>query len=240
MRCPNDDADLIEQKKTRRGLTISYATCPTCHGHWLDAFNANYLKTEDIERSQAAFEIETKPNHPVCPTCQEQLRIYHGENIPPDTRVWRCPNNHGYFFPQAQLFAFKKAQEAKLSYFKLWNIPLPQVSSVLLASIALIVTIGLVTTYLYGQQTTLLEARHIVQYQEAFVSHQSANIVLTTSSPTEVTLHIGEYEQVMQTKDNLLHTLFLTNLASGTYEYYVTFPVAGKIIRSDPYTFFVP
>lgn len=240
MRCPNDDADLTQEIHHQEGLTIAYAKCPACAGFWLDAFNANYLKTEDIERSREAFNDQPQSAHPVCPICQDLLRVYHGENVPQHVGVWKCPNNHGYFFPQAQLFAFKKAQEAKLSYFKLWNIPLPQVSSVLLATIALIVTVGLVTTYLKRQQTTLLEAQQIVQYQEAFVSGQSAIIVLTTSSPTEVTLHIGEYEQVMQTKDNLFHTLFLTNLASGTYEYYVTFSVKGVSIRSDPYTFLIP
>lgn len=240
MRCPNDDADLVKQTKNREGLAITYARCPSCHGYWLDSFNANYVKTEDIERSFTPT-ISRQSTHPVCPVCQEPLRLYHGENVPAQVRAWRCPNGDGYFFPEVELFAFKKAQEAKLEYFKLWNIPLPSVASILLVSIAGIVTLGLVTTYLQYQsrQTTLIEAREIVRFQQAFVSDSSATIAVSTTVPTDATFHTGDFSRSMETKDHLLHTIFLTNLQPGNYIYYFTFVTAGKEVRSDNYSFIV-
>lgn len=238
MKCPNDDAELITQNKTRDGLTISTARCPRCRGYWLDSFNANYLKTDDIERSFEPVH-QKQTTHPVCPVCQSPLRRYTGENIPDNVRAWRCPNGDGYFFPQAELFAFKKAQEAKLNYFKLWNIPMPSVASVLLASIVFVISLGLVTTYLTYQsrQTTLILARELVRIQEAFVSDHSATIAVTTTAKTTATIHIGDFSQAMETKDQLLHTVFLTNLMTGTFEYYFTFMVEGREVRSDNYRF---
>lgn len=240
MRCPNDDAELITQTKNRGGVTIATARCPRCKGYWLDSFNANYVKTDDIERS---FEPthQQQTIHPVCPVCQTPLKRYTGENIPGNVRAWRCPNGDGYFFPQAELFAFKKAQEAKLTYFKLWNIPMPSVASVLLAGIVAMVSIGLVTTYLTYQsrQTTLIQARELVRFQEAFVSDHSATIAVTTTSATTSTIRVGDFSQTMTTEDHLLHTVFLTNLTAGTYEYFFIFTVGGRDVRSDNYHFII-
>lgn len=239
MHCPNGDAELIAQTRVHNGLTITSGQCPRCRGYWLDAFNANYIKTGDITRSQRVSEAKV-PIHPVCPTCQELLTVYHGQNVPATVAVWKCPNNHGYFFPEAQLFAFKKAQEAKLAYFTLWNIPLSSVASILLASFVGIMTLGVVTTYVQQRQTTVLQAQQIVESQAAYVAGKSVNIAITTSVKAAATVHIGDFEQKMQTTDGLLHTLFLTNLVPGTYEYYAILLVDGKTVRSYPFTFIIP
>lgn len=241
MRCPNDDAEMVKQTRSRDGLDITYAQCPVCHGYWLDSFNANYVKTEDIGRS-----FETKPSkltiHPVCPTCQEPLTLYHGENVPANVRAWRCPNGDGYFFPEAELFTFKKAQEAKLQYYKLWNIPIPSVMSVLLVAIAGIISVGLLTTYLQyqNQQTTIIQARDIVRFQQAFVAGSSVSIALTTTVPADATIHIGNFSQALDTQDRLLHTVFLSNLQAGTYQYNFTVVSQGNTIQSDTYFFTIP
>ncbi len=239
MYCPNGDAQLIAQTRAHNGLTITSNQCPRCHGYWLDAFNANYIKTGDITRPQQISEGKV-PISPVCPTCQELLTIYHGQNVPTTVAVWKCPNNHGYFFPEAQLFAFKKAQEAKLAYFKLWSIPLSSVASILLASIIGIFTLSVVTAYLQKQQTTVLQAQQVVTSQAAYVAGRSATIAITTSVKAAATVHIGDFQQKMPTSDSFLHTAFLTNLAPGKYEYYVTLLVDGKTVRSDPFTFTIP
>ncbi len=243
MRCPNDDADLITQTKRRDNLTITYAQCPRCRGYWLDPFNASYIKTDDIASKGVAFKGSPAPPTilPVCPVCQEPLKPYHGENIPATVRVWRCPNGDGYFFPQAQLFAFKKAQEAKLTYYKLWNIPMPSVASVLLASIVGVVTLGLITTYLQYQsrQTTLIQARDIVRFQQAFIAGSSATVALTTTVKTDATIHIGDFSQAMQTTDRLVHTVFLSNLRPGRYQYYFSFISGGNVYRSEDYSFII-
>lgn len=242
MRCPNDDADLLNQTKQHDGLTITYAVCPACHGSWLDAFNANYLKTEDIMRSPRLHSMKTAIEHPFCPICQVGLKIYRGQNIPEAVRAWNCPNGHGYFFPEAQLFAFKKAQEAKINYLKLWNIPLASVSSVLLASITFIAAVGVLTTYFEMQQrqTTVLQAQNVIRQNQAFVSGTSVILSVTTTVPADVVVHLDTVERPMESKDRTLHSLLLTNLTSGTYTYYYTFSVQGKPARSDPYFFIIP
>ena len=238
MRCPNDDAELIKQTKNRDGMMISFGECPRCHGYFLDSFNANYVRTEDIERSITP-PTSSQPIHPVCPKCQQSMHPYQGENIPGNVRVWRCPNGDGYFFPHAELFAFKKAQEAKLSYFKLWNIPMPNVASILLVVFVGVITMGVVTTYLQAQrtQTTQIQAREIVRYQRAFVSGSSVTVAVSTTTNTNASIHIGATIQPMTTTDHQLHTLFLNNLQPGVYEYYFTFTNGNETTQSDTYSF---
>ncbi len=241
MRCPNDDAELIQHSHTDpKGLRITYSQCPTCGGTWLDAFNANYIKTDDIRTKEAPAATLPKLIHPACPQCQEKLSIYHGENLPQDVQTWKCPNGHGYFFPKGELFKFKIAQEAKISYFKLWHVPFPAVASMLLVSLVLAVSLGVTLTYVSRQQTTLIQAREFIRFQQAYVADRSVTVALTTTAATRVvTLHVGNWRQQMQTTDHLLHTAFLTNLTPGTYEYYYTFTAEGKTFRSDTYRFII-
>lgn len=240
MHCPNGDADLVSQTRKQKGLTVAYAQCPRCHGFWLDAFNANYLKTEDITRSPKIIPADVAlPSRPACPICQELLTVYHGQNVPSNVAVWKCPNNHGYFFPEAELFAFKKAQETKLAYFKLWNIPLPSVASILLVSIVGIVTLGVIAGNLSQRQTTILQAQQVITYQQAFVADRSVTIAVTTNTKTTATIHIGDWQSIMETTDELLHTAFVSNLALGTYQYYFTFALGGKSLRSDTFSFII-
>ncbi len=237
MQCPNADGELEQKIHQKEGLVITYHQCPVCDGSWLDAFNTNYLKTEDIPQTSDE-PTSAAPIQPTCPVCNEALTITHGDNIPQNVQTWKCPNNHGYFFPKGELFKFKRAQEAKINYFKLWSIPLPNVASVLLAIfIFFIVSASLVNV---GQrQIYQLQAQNILQFQEAFVADTSVTIAATTTSKTTATLHIGPYEQSMQTKDYILHTLFLSHLTGGTYEYFFTFLIDGKTVRSNTFTFII-
>ncbi len=236
MQCPNADGELEQKIHQKEGLVITYHQCPVCDGSWLDAFNTNYLSTEDLASKGVAFKGSPAAAPPICPQCEELLIMTHGDNIPQDVQTWKCPNDHGYFFPKGELFKFKKAQEAKINYFKLWNIPLPSVASVLLAAfIFFIVSLSLVNI---GQrQIYQLQAQNILKSQEAFVADTSVTIAATTTIKTTATLHVGDFMQTMQTKDNILHTLFLSHLTPGTYEHYFTFIIDGKTVRSNTFIF---
>ena len=63
---------------------------------------------------------------------------------PAESRHTAVPTITDIFFPAGELAKFKTAQNAKVTYHKLWNIPLPSVSNVLLAAVAVIM-IGSIT-----------------------------------------------------------------------------------------------
>src|SRR3972149_3046825 len=159
MQCPLADGELSNQSlKNKLGLTVSFARCPGCHGIWTAAFDANYLDISAVDEEEAGSSNTTIA--PKCPVCITNLVTADGDNIPPGVVAWQCGMGHGYFFPRGQLFKFKKAQEAKIMYFKLWQIPMSSLASVLLASfVLLILSAGIFITYRAVQTGEPLEIR---------------------------------------------------------------------------------
>lgn len=262
MQCPTGDGELIAHTTHgENNLTVSYSTCPTCHGHWMNSFAANFIKLtpDDLQASTKPrppsrdSEARGQVPHPSgvklnCPVCQKTLSRATGDNIPDTVWVYHCPDHHGYFFPAGELAAFKKAQKTKIEYHKLWNLPLPSVASVLLAGfLFLVVGGGLVATLvaLQNQQVTSSQAQEIIVSHQA-IPDQAEKIVLIsaeTSMDVNIILSIpklNNYEAPMISRGNHLYTTTLTNILPGSYTYRFTITTNGKSIRSQMYTFIMP
>ena len=67
------------------------------------------------------------------------LQPAHEESLPQGISALKCEDGHGYFFPSGELSKFNRAQQAKIEYHTLWGIPLPNVKSILLASLTLLI-----------------------------------------------------------------------------------------------------
>ncbi len=245
MQCPAGDAELTNHTtQGANGLTVSYATCPTCRGYWMDSFSANYITTNSLDAST------TKPIAPAyhCPVCTKQLVRSSGANIPDTVFVFDCPAHHGYFFPTGQLAAFKKAQQTKIEYHKLWQIPMPNVASILLGSIVLLLLSGgLAVTFraLEQRQTSQSQAKQILTGHAVYTSadHTAILITATTGTDAALTVHIPalhNFTAVLQSENNRTHQLTIPNIPPGTYHYFFTIAVSGKEIQSDTFTFTNP
>jgi hypothetical protein len=264
MSCPKGDGELIEKIVNRPGDTsLKYLQCNACGGQWLRAFDANFLKPDDIShkipsgqpllRPFVDFSAPSNPSYPsdpsdpsvsICPVCGFKLARATGPNIPENVISWQCPHGHGYFFPQGQLFKFKVAQEAKIAYHKAWNIPIAGVSSTLLtAIIGIILSLGLIFGAIEGQrqQIILTQAKDNITYNHVSISkdYKSITFMVNTAVETTITLHINQLQFIspMQSADKKSHVLRITNVPSGEYNYYLTFPVNGKEVRSENYSF---
>lgn len=236
MRCPNDDGELIAHTaQGTNGLALTYSTCPLCRGYWMDSFAANYIKipAEKPKEKQIFFNQNFS-----CPVCQKKLARETEENIPDNVWVYRCPDGHGYFFPAGQLTAFKAAQQAKISYHKLWNIPIPGVASVLLAGLLLFVLVGAVGR----RQLTVTQAKQLLVSQRTFVVRETNDVLFMaqTSAKATLTLRIGKREEAMQTRDGTMHMIVLHDLPAGTYSYSFAITTAGAVTQSRPFTLVVP
>ncbi len=248
MTCPRGDGELIEKSINRPGdTTLSYAVCPTCGGHWIEAYAANFLPLPTDDKPELAGQPETVTSALTCPKCGFKLDRATGPNIPDYTLAWHCRNNHGYFFPEGQLLKFKEAQTAKINYHKLWDIPIPSISSTLLTSIiGIILSLGLVLGVIEGQkqQTTVSNAQNIILYQKAYVlsPDNAVAILATTSEKISLTVHIEQLQYVsnMTSTNQKAHTLRVENLPKGVYSYYFSYIISGKEIRSPTYSFEVP
>lgn len=234
MVCPQGDGELIAHTGAgEKGLTVSYSTCPTCRGYWMDSFAANFIKLREEKtegkRTKGPF---------TCPVCQKELLRKTGDNIPDNISVYHCPENHGYFFPGGELAKFKAAQQAKIDYHKLWSLPLPSVASVLLAGLLLFVLVGAVQKY---QQTTS-QARTILTAHHVYKVTAQHEVLIETETAVDATvvLHIGSVSTPMTTTDHRTHLLLLPSVPVGTYTYYFTVIISGKSSDSDHFTFDMP
>jgi Zn-finger nucleic acid-binding protein len=242
MKCPLGDAELTSHTaQGKNNLTVSYSTCPSCRGYWMDSFAANFIKITDIDSTAAT----TTPSVYYCPVCTKQLTRSTGDNIPDDVYIYVCPDNHGYFFPTGQLAAFKKAQQTKIEYHKLWHIAMPNVGSILLGSfILLLLSGGLAVTFqaLQERQTIESQAKQILVNHAAYPSADHATVLITATTGTDasVTVHIPSFHnfsRLMQTSDNRTHELTIDNIPAGTYHYFFTVGVSGRETQSDIFTF---
>lgn len=232
MNCPNGDGTLISHTTHgEQNLTVSYATCPTCHGYWMDSFAANFIKI-----SRSSTPTKRPATILTCPVCTSQLVRTTGENIPDAVMVFKCSNHHGYFFPSGQLAAWKEAQRTKIAYHKLWNIPLPSVASVLLAGLLLFVLVGA----LKQRQVTTSEAQQFYASQHAYVIPRVHEVLIAaqTTQNARLALHIPQLSLVttMTTTDGKTHQYVLENVRSGTYTYWFSF----ETIESDHSQFTMP
>ncbi len=246
MKCPFGDAELINHTaQGENSLTVSYSTCPSCRGYWMDSFAANFIKTAGIDRATAPT---TAPPAYYCPVCTKKLARSTGDNIPDDVSVYECPNHHGYFFPAGQLAAFKKAQQAKIQYHKIWHVAMPNVGSILLASLVLLLLSGgLAVTFqgLQQQQNNRLQAKEILIDHAVYhaADYTTVLIAATTGVDAAVTVHIPSFQNfshLMQTSDNRAHQLTIPNIPAGTYQYFFIINVSGKEIQSDVFIFTIP
>lgn len=252
--CPNRDG-LLKTYATEgtHDLPVKYARCPNCRGYWLSSFAANFLKDVSIQPESAAqHRSDTSGLTPLCPDCRIPLVLAHGDNIPNGVTAYRCPNNHGevpsgtshgYFFPAGELAKFKTAQNAKLSYHKLWNIPLPSVASILLATLAIVMigSITAITISIQQKQTIVSQAQVLLVSHQAF-SPASGTIFIaaTTSDAATVTVSIPFANPdpiLMESQNRTVHTTTVTTLPPGIYEYFFTISVNGKSTITDRFSF---
>lgn len=242
MRCPRGDGELIVRSAVGSGsIALTYNICLGCLGHWIEPFDANYLPLSALPNDTIKPE-ERASFH--CPECNEPLERAHTDAMAPDVLAWYCPSGHGYFFPRGNLRRFRMAQEARVTYHKLWQIPMPPLRTVLLASIFFVAVLASTVTFIQIQQSqqAQTQARSIIVYHSAIVTEESVTIIARTAIPIELIVTSASLgiDASMDSTDGRTHTISLGAIPPGTYEYVFSFEVNGTNVTSETYTFEVP
>lgn len=250
MQCPLSDGELIAHTTSgEKNLTVSYSTCPTCQGYWMTSFAANFIKLAPNEPHRTGVNVPLPTGMNLkCPVCTKELIRALGENIPDTASVYHCPDHHGYFFPEGELAAFKNAQQSKIEFHKLWNIPLMNVGSVLLTGLAILIVGGeILTAYEAAQthQTTTSQATAPFTGAHAYVVPATHEVLfsIVTHEDATVTVHVpsmNNTSQVLHSTDHRMHSGIIKNIMAGTYTYFFTYSIAGHTVQSDNYTFTMP
>lgn len=252
--CPNCGHHLTKKNvRTASSGTLEVDFCAACGGVFFDKGEVNRISSETAEdlSQQKLSDVPPKESRSsnICPKCGSSLERYFGESVPADVYVLRCPMCSGAWFQKQELEKFKKAQEAKINYFRTWKIPLPSLSAVLMPVALLIALSGAMfltvkevqrsqQARIQAQQTLSIptvipdpEARRVAI---AFTTRELAktDVSVWTDQPLNATTYHVSVEPA------LVHQLVLRDLVSGKEYFYQIYVVTGEeSLTSQTYSF---
>lgn len=245
MVCPDCESNLISlQAKNQAGDHINVWSCLNCAGLWLNNFEANQLSLAEVKKIvKPAKEISLVKNEiRKCPCCQIPLENFRGESVPVNCQVFFCPNCHGNWFPRNELLKFKKAQETKLKFFKIWQIPLGSPFAILLPVLILFFIAASIPLTVYltkkNQENRTQASEMIKNINILPINNDQVSIVWTTEKPLRTAIKYGTSsflmkEMMVSDKPNTLHQVTLSDLKSSVVYYYqIILREENKIIKS--------
>jgi len=232
------------------GNTQTVDECLNCGGHFLPPYMANFLSVETAKNVDSVLpKSKTVPaTRPVCPKCGQNMSSIKDDAVPETVTVFTCPNNHGDFFPKGQLLNFKKAQQAKIYYHKLWGIPLKSAFAVIIPLVIVftaVATIPTVIKQLGTSQESRVKAGDIltaplitpISSTQVLISFSTKNPARTQVRFTEGLDQTFVISQTPQTN----HLLNVEGLQPGTlYKYVITLNINEKLTTTQEYTFATP
>lgn len=251
MTCPHCGSPLsFIAIETTDGQTQNIDECLNCGGHFLAPYLANFISVETAKNVDSVLpKAKTVPvSHPVCPRCGQTMSSIKDDSVPDMVTVFTCPNNHGDFFPKNQLLQFKKAQQAKIYYHKIWGIPLKSAFAVIIPLVIVFTAIAVVPSVIKNfsiSQESRVKAGDILTAPLITpISNTQVLISFSTKSPATASVRFIEgldqtfaISQTPQTN----HLLNVENLQPGTlYKYVITLNINNKLTTTQEYTFATP
>ena len=171
MLCPNCGKNLIEDVIDDQNIFH----CSNCGGTFFQENGINRISVKSAEK----IAMDLKNNQvldgdKLCPLDNNlMIPLQTGENIPNNVSLLHCLKCKSVYANPNDLVIFKKAQLAKIDYFKIWNIPLPSIRSVAVLSVILFVSVLSLTAY------SLLQRQNLYSIQ---AQDQIKNLYLTSSN----------------------------------------------------------
>lgn len=231
MVCPQCHQSLNEKEViTSDNQKALVYECFNCGGHFVPPLIANLIPQVTAQNLDSITPKDTYQSSPTitCPICQETMSGITDNVVPNNVTVYACPENHGNFFPLHQLYAFKRAQKAKLEYHQLWGIPIKSVFSVLLPIIAIFTVISAIPftlDQLKSSQESRVKAGELTS--NPLVSPISPNRVIISfttkvASTSSLKLRLSGGVQIFPgaTTPQTTHVINLENLQPATpYQY---------------------
>lgn len=162
MTCPNCKQELVTQ--TLDNQVILY--CQRCGGSFFEENGINRISLKSAKQLLTARKEDIiLGSEKLCPIDQAKLTaILEEESVPQNVGLFRCPTCRGVFAYPFELVRFKQAQEAKVNYLNLWNIPPQTIRSVLVLTFVVVFSLTVFSTYLLLQkQTSMIQAQDIIK-----------------------------------------------------------------------------
>lgn len=252
MTCPQCNNNLNPLTVTTTdGKEKKVFECLDCGGHFLEGYLVNFLSTETAHNLDSVLPKKKNPlNSEIkCPHCgQNMFAIQDDEGLPQTVTVYNCPNSHGDFFPKGDLLYFKRAQDAKLNYHKLWGIPLKTAFAVMIPLFVIFTSITVLPS--------LIKEINTSKENRVKASELITNPLITPISETEVLISFstinrvsskiiftaGKSSEHIVSKDpDINHLIKIEGLLpSTTYKYKIILESDNKNLSTNEFTFSTP
>lgn len=252
MTCPQCSENLSNLEIiTTDGTPKNIEECLNCGGHFLEGYLVNFISTETAHNIDSVLPKKKNLSNtePKCHHCgQIMFAIKDGDSIPLAVTVYNCPNGHGDFFPKGQLLLFKKAQDAKINYHKLWGIPLKTVFAVVIPLFVIFTSVTVlpsVVKELNKNQETRVNASEIVT-PPLITPLSDSQVLISFSTKNNVTTSLIFTSGLTKTvvvsqKPSTNHLVSIENLPPSTiFKYRIVIDLNGKKIQTSEYSFSTP
>ncbi len=114
------------------------------------------------------------------------LAILNDEAIPHEVTLLRCQSCHGIFAYPEDLVRFKKAQSAKVDYYKMWQTPLSSLRTVIVLTFIMVISAGLYFTYNTVQNNTARRLQAADQIKNMEITSSGRFLFMTFQTNTAV------------------------------------------------------
>lgn len=235
LHCPDCNHSLIAKKvRTHSGGQVEVDHCLFCHGVWFDHFEANQIPLPEIKKltsqkhrpESAHPEASRRIGQNKCPHCLVSLTPLQSASIPRFLRVFTCPQCRGNWFSSNDLIEFKKAQKAKINYFKAWRLPLTSAFAVFLPLLIFALTIPVVLIGFKTKEEVHIRADEII-VKPTVINLNSTSVIVTWTTTQSVTAEIKYWTNELAPKAIIVsqkpvtnHIIELKNLSPQTFYFY--------------------
>lgn len=123
--------------------------CTNCGSSFFEENVINRLTVDGAKKlagDKTTDEVSGNPKK--CPKDHAVMTPVEGsEAVPANVTLLKCPLCHGIFSYPDDLVLFKKAQNVKIEYHKLWNLPFPSLRAVMVLSVLLLLGVSMFSVY---------------------------------------------------------------------------------------------
>jgi hypothetical protein len=169
--------------------------------------------------------------------------VLNDEAVPRDVTLLRCQRCRGIFAYSDDLVKFKKAQGAKVDYYKMWQAPFSSLKSVIVLTFIMVISVGLYFSYSALQTNTArrLQASDLIKNTQVSAKGRFLFMTFQTQSPTRSQIIFNDKttgQQIVKNiadKPTLTHVFTTTelNLSDEITYQIVLYTPRGGVIKSS-------
>lgn len=248
MLCPNCSETMKSDYYDNQYVTH----CSSCGASFFEENGINRITFDTaLKLSEDKYRHYISPKEKACPKDFTTLvPISNSEAVPSDIILFLCPNCAGVFVYPDDLIKFKKAQGAKIDYYKSWQRPFASLKSVLIVLFIVILSASAFITINTFKQRALYKSEAQDLFKTLTITKSGRYILVSfrTNTPfhTQIILtNIRTGERILKdasVEPKTMHQVVLTDISEKeTYSYRIVLTDRnGKSLETESKRLVIP